>query len=249
MAASTRIPGADKGDSGTRTAGFVRMRRRRQLSDDVASHLRSAIMSGVLSSGESIRLDETAAELGVSVTPVREALLTLRGEGMVESAPNRGYRVSQMDVGDIDDIFWLQGRIAVELAQRALDRADAADLDVLAEFNDRLRTLVAVPQGTTPDIERIADAEYDFHRELNRIARSPKLAWFLGVAARSLPYRLYAQDPEWGVSTVRSHDRLIAAMRAGDRDEVIAQTLAQFDDASARLLEHRKRIARGALPT
>jgi len=248
MATSTRSPGSDKADGGTRAVGSSRMRRRRQLSDEVAAHLRSAIMSGELRSGDSIRLDETAVELGVSVTPVREALLTLRGEGMVESAPNRGYRVSPMGIDDIGDIFWLQSRIAVELAQRAFDRAEPADLDRLAEFNDRLRTLVSVPHGTTPDVERIADAEYDFHRELNLIAGSPKLAWFLNIAARVLPYRLYAQDPGWGVQAVNSHDRLVRAMRSGDRDEVIAQTLAQFDDASARLLEYRERVESGEYP-
>ncbi len=59
--------------------------RREQMSDEVAGHLRAAIMSGTLLPGTFIRLDETAAQLGVSITPVREALRTLRGEGMVLS--------------------------------------------------------------------------------------------------------------------------------------------------------------------
>lgn len=236
--------GAATGDDALRRPGAPRMRRR-QLSDEVAAHLRSAIMSGALRTGQAIRLDETAAELGVSVTPVREALLTLRGEGMVESAPNRGYRVGPMNGSDIDDIFWISGSIAVEIALRASDRARAGDLARLAEVNDRLRALVAVPSGTALDIERIADAEFDFHRELNRIAASPKLAWFLDIASRALPYRLYAQDPEWGVQTVCAHDRLIEAMRSGDRAEVVVQTKLQFDDAAARLVEYRRQVARG----
>lgn len=52
--------------------------RRPQLSEEVAGRLRAAIMTGDLRPGEYIRMDETAAQLGVSVTPVREALLTLR---------------------------------------------------------------------------------------------------------------------------------------------------------------------------
>ena len=55
-----------------------RGRRRSQLSDEVAQHLREAIMTGTLRPGTFIRLDETAAQLGVSITPVREALLTAR---------------------------------------------------------------------------------------------------------------------------------------------------------------------------
>ena len=68
--------------------------RREQMSDEVAGHLRAAIMSGTLLPGTFIRLDETAAGLGVSITPVREALRTLRGEGMVLLEPHRGHVAS-----------------------------------------------------------------------------------------------------------------------------------------------------------
>ena len=57
------------------------------MSEDVANHVRNLIMSGSVRPGEFVRLDETAADLGVSVTPVREALVALRGEGMVELVP------------------------------------------------------------------------------------------------------------------------------------------------------------------
>src|ERR1700740_361417 len=81
--------------------------RRAQLSDEVAGHLRAAIMSGKLHPGTYIRLDETAAELGVSITPVREALLKLRGEGMVQLEPHRGHVVVPLTRQRIQDIFWL----------------------------------------------------------------------------------------------------------------------------------------------
>ena len=251
MTSPTRATDAVAAARDTSSTDPSRMRRRPQLSDEVASHLRSASMSGSFRSGEFIRLDETAAELGVSVTPVREALLTLRGEGMVESAPNRGYRVSPMSSSDIDDIFWLQGQLAVELALRAAERAAACDLERLEDLNERLRVCVTASKGSagseiSTDVERIADAEWCFHREVNRIANSPKLAWFLDTAARALPYRLFARDPQWGVVAVRSHERLIAAMRAGEHNEVITQTLVQFDDAAARLLAHRRRLTESA---
>jgi DNA-binding GntR family transcriptional regulator len=81
--------------------------RREQLSDEVAAHLRADIMTGTLRPGTFIRLDETAAALGVSITPVREALRTLRGEGMVQLEPHRGHVVVPLTRGDIEDIFWL----------------------------------------------------------------------------------------------------------------------------------------------
>ncbi|MDV2477512.1 GntR family transcriptional regulator [Rhodococcus zopfii] len=215
--------------------------RRPQLSDEVAAHLRGAIMSGELRPGDYIRLDETAADLGVSVTPVREALLTLRGEGMVHSVPNRGYVVAPFGPGDVADVFWLQGRIAVELALRAAELAEKTDLDRLTELNHVLAAAVSSSAGGLPDIERIADAEFTFHRELNRIAGSPKLAWFLGSAARNTPYRLYAGDVGWGERAVESHRRLIAALRARDLDAVRSETEYLFNDATKRLVAHLER--------
>lgn len=117
--------------------------RRAQLSDEVAGHLRAAIMSGTLRPGTFIRLDETAAELGVSVTPVREALLKLRGEGMVQLEPHRGHVVLPLTRQDIEDIFWLQATIAKELAAAVIEHTvwqftDAAAR--LTEMRDRTGT-------------------------------------------------------------------------------------------------------------
>ncbi|RVW08495.1 GntR family transcriptional regulator [Prescottella agglutinans] len=211
--------------------------RRTQLSDSVATYLRGAVMSGRLRPGEFVRLDETAAELGVSVTPVREALLTLRGEGMVESVPNRGYVVSPLERDDVHDIFWLQGQITVELAVRASGVATAEDLTRLTALNDVLGEAVEAS-----DPERIADAEYEFHRELCRIGGGPKLAWFLLNAARYTPYQLYATDPAWGLLAVASHASLIDAIRARDREAVVSHTRVQFDDAARRLVAHLERV-------
>ncbi|MBH0123222.1 GntR family transcriptional regulator [Rhodococcus sp. NPDC003382] len=230
----------------TRTSRGTGSARRPQLSDEVAAHLRGSIMSGELRPGDFVRLDETASDLGVSVTPVREALLTLRGEGMVESVPNRGYVVAPFGSGDVADVFWLQGRIAVELALRVVDRAKEADLDRLDELNQALAAAVSSSRGGDPDVERIADAEFVFHRELNRLAHSPKLAWFLGSAARNTPYRLYAGDIGWGERAVESHRRLIAALRTRDRDAVRGETLSLFDDAAKRLVTHLERVGFGS---
>src|SRR6478735_10081456 len=105
-----------------------RQLRRAQLSDEVAGHLRAAIMSGSLRPGTFVRLDETAAQLGVSITPVREALLKLSGEGMVQLEPHRGHVVLPLTRQDIEDIFWLQATMARELAVSATDRITERDI-------------------------------------------------------------------------------------------------------------------------
>ncbi|MFF0815689.1 GntR family transcriptional regulator [Rhodococcus sp. NPDC003318] len=213
------------------------LRRRPQLSDDVAAHVRGVIMSGGVRPGEFIRLDETAAELGVSVTPVREALLTLRGEGLVELVPHRGYVVAPLTRADVHDLFWLQGQIAEQLAVRATPAVTPEVLDEMRDAKDRLAKAVA-----NRDSDQIEDLEFGFHRLLNRLAGANKLSWFLLNAIRYTPAHLYSTDPQWGTTAVASHEKLIAALEAGDAQEAGRVTRAHFTDGAERLLAHLERI-------
>ena len=163
------------------------------MSDEVAEHLRAAIMSGTLLPGTFIRLDETAAQLGVSITPVREALRTLRGEGMVQLEPHRGHVVVPLSRRDIEDIFWLQATIAKELAAAAAERISDDEIDELERLNDELATAVE-----TGDAEGIAAAEFAFHRAFNHTTGRIKLAWFLLHVARYMPPLIYASRPTVG---------------------------------------------------
>ncbi|MEU0497055.1 GntR family transcriptional regulator [Mycobacterium sp. NPDC006124] len=204
--------------------------RREQLSDEVAGHLRVRIMSGVLRPGSFIRLDETAAELGVSITPVREALRTLRGEGMVQLEPHRGHVVSPFTRDDIEDIFWLQAVIAGQLARSAAERITNEEIDEL----ERLAETVAEAIGRQ-DTAQVIDTEFAFHRAFNRASGRIKLAWFMVHAARYLPPHIYANDPQWGRRAVANRRELIAALRRRDVDTVVQVTDAQFTDGARRL--------------
>ncbi len=191
-------------------------------------------MSGTLRPGTFIRLDETAAQLGVSVTPVREALLKLRGEGMVQLEPHRGHVVLPLTRQDIDDIFWLQATLAREVAAAATNHITDAEIDEL----DRINGALAAAVGSA-DAETIAGIEFAFHRFFNQASGRIKLAWFLLNAARYMPAVVYAADPQWGAAAVDNHRQLIAALRRRDAAAVIEHTVWQFTDAASRLTEMR----------
>jgi len=211
--------------------GRLRLRRA-QLSDEVAGHLRAAIMSGALRPGTFIRLDETAAKLGVSATPVREALLKLRGEGMVQLEPHRGHVVLPLSRQDVDDIFWVQATIATELATSAAERISDAEIDDLAQLTDVLAAAV-----DAADIDAIAAAEFGFHRVFNHATGRIKLAWFLLHVARYMPLVVYAADPDWGATAVRNHREVVEALRRRDTATVVERTTRQFTDGARRLTE------------
>ncbi|MEE3853401.1 GntR family transcriptional regulator [Gordonia sp. LSe1-13] len=230
-ATSSARPSGSEG--APRTKASPRLRRRPQLSEEVAAHLRGQIMTAAIRPGEYVRMDETAERLGVSVTPVREALLTLRGEGMVNLAPHRGYIVAELSRTDVEDLFWLQGEIAVKLALRTAAAITPEQIADLEWHNQQLRS--ALGAG---DSSQVAGAEFEFHRVHNHIASGGKLAWFLLSATRYTPAQLYATDPDWGEVAVDSHAKLIEAYRTGDREQVVEQTRRQFLDGAARLTRH-----------
>jgi DNA-binding GntR family transcriptional regulator len=204
--------------------------RREQLADEVAAHLRVGIMSGTLRPGTFIRLDETAAELGVSITPVREALRTLRGEGMVRLEPHRGHVVSPLTRGDIEDIFWLQATIASQLARSVTERITDDEIDELERRSEAVADAIE-----HRNVDDVIDAEVAFHRAFNRSSGRIKLAWFLHHAARYLPPHIYADDAVWGRTTVAGRRLLITALRRRDADEVVRLTNTQFSDGARRL--------------
>lgn len=206
--------------------------RRTQLNDEVAAYLREQIMTGELRRGEFVRLDDMASRLGCSVTPVREALVTLRGEGLVRSSPHRGFVVEPLNRRDIVDIFWMQAQLSARLAIHAASnenlQSNLSDLDELIDaFED------AVQHG---EAAKIQAAEFAFHRKVNLMADSKKLAWFLYSASRYTPNNVFASDPEWGTQAVASHRRLVSYFRSGDHDAINREIHARFDDARDRLL-------------
>jgi DNA-binding GntR family transcriptional regulator len=193
-------------------------------------------MTGTLRPGTFIRLDDTAARLGVSITPVREALLTLRGEGMVTLEPRRGYVVQPLSRQDVADIYWLQATIAKELVTSAAERLTDEEIDELEEANERLAA--AVVDG---DSDTISAAEFTFHRLLNRGTGRIKLAWFLLHAARYMPPQIYVTDASWGKTAVETHRQLIAALRQRDTAALVELSGAEFSDGVHRLMAQLER--------
>ncbi|MEV6303114.1 GntR family transcriptional regulator [Actinoplanes sp. NPDC051861] len=206
---------------------------RPQLSEEVAGELRGRIMSGELRPGTRVRLEEVAAQLGVSITPVREALLTLRGEDMVELEPRKGYVVAPLSKQDVLDLFQLQGNIAGELAARVAERITGAQLDELTMNN--LLLMKAVRARRMADIEHL---EYLFHRKINLVASARKLSWFLHTATRYTPARFYAADPGWREDVRVDHEKLLDAFGTHDPTAARDVMTRHFTDGAQLLVKH-----------
>ncbi len=209
-------------DSGVVRGGFPR----RQLSDEVASYVRELIMSGHLRSGEFIRQERIAEELELSATPVREGLLSLKGEGFVELKPRRGFVVAPLSASDVRDLFTAQALLAGELVSRATARMTPDDLRELNKVHRELRKAAATGGGDA--VERL---NHDFHRRINLLADAPRLAWMLSISTRFAPRRFFATIPGWSKASAQDHAAILKAITDRDAEQARAAMMRHMENA------------------
>jgi DNA-binding GntR family transcriptional regulator len=189
--------------------------------------VRSGIIAGRYLAGARLTEQEIATAVGVSRTPVREALRRLDAEGLVDFTPNLGAVVTTWTEEDSDEVFDLRAMLESHGVRRATTRATAeqiAELKRLAEA--QLRESVERRAG---HLERIADLNSQFHRRLQEAAASARLGRALAALIeaplmmrtfqkytpedlqRSAQHHLEivraleARDPEWAASVMLSH--------------------------------------------
>jgi DNA-binding GntR family transcriptional regulator len=184
---------------------------RPQLSEDVARYVRKRIFDGTYSAGEYVRLDQLAAELGISVTPVREALFELRAEGLLAQQPRRGFVVLPVTGRDLADVANLQAHVGGELAARAADNIDDDQLRKLKTIQAELEAAYA---GN--DIERTVQLNHEFHRAINVAAESPKLAQMMSKITRYAPESVFPIIEGWPHQSIKDHRRVLSALAKHD---------------------------------
>jgi DNA-binding GntR family transcriptional regulator len=183
--------------------------------DHVYSALRERILSGALPRGTKLRQTLLADELGVSRTPLREALRRLSTEGLVEFTPNRGATVSELDFGDMRHAW--SARVALEpgAARLAAERRHAPAIAAM-------RTAIADQRSAGGDKIVSFAANRAFHLALAAASGNPHLTRFaemLWVPRIGVPiYQAQAAEPAGPQAWADEHERIADAIAAGDAD-------------------------------
>ena len=206
---------------------------RPQLSEDVARYVRKRIFDGTYSAGEYIRLDQLAAELGISVTPVREALFELRAEGLLDQQPRRGFVVLPVTGRDLADVANVQAHVGGELAARAAVNIDDDQLRELKEIQAQLEEAYA---GN--DIERTVRLNHEFHRAINVAAESPKLAQLMSQITRYAPESVFPTIAGWPGQSIKDHRRVLAALAKHDSELARKAMSEHLAAGAAPLIDH-----------
>lgn len=211
-----------------------------QLSEKVAVHVREAIMIGELRSPEYIRTEHLAAELGVSATPVREALMLLHSEGAVRWEPRRGFRVLPLTAQDVHDLFQVQAYIAGELAARAARSLDDAEIERLQRVQAHLEE--AARRGDAEQVDRL---NHEIHRTINKSSRSTRMTTLLNLTVHYVPLRFFGKVEGWAEASAHDHSAVFDALRARDPDAARTAMSAHIHHVGELLVHHLR--SRGVL--
>ncbi|MFE2316413.1 GntR family transcriptional regulator [Streptomyces sp. NPDC059441] len=190
--------------------------RRTSLRDQALAVLRKALVVGELAPGVVYSAASLAKDFGVSTSPVREAMLALVDEGLLETVPNRGFRVVAISERDLAEIFELRMMLEVQGVGRAAEVG-------LGERLERLQLLVDVIEKTAREGDVVANlqADRDFHIALMEATGNRRLA---GTVARlrdqTRLYNLHTLAADGRLNdSAAEHRPLLEAVARGDREQ------------------------------
>jgi DNA-binding GntR family transcriptional regulator len=202
--------------------------------ESVLADLREAIVTGAIAPGERLLQVELAERLGVSRIPLREALRTLHGEGLVIIEPNRGAICRPLDGKDVADLYAVRAGLETIAARTAARRrADLVSMvEGLSDEADR-----ALARG---DLARLIELDRQYHSSLAKASANAHVAHMLdgcwSQIMRAMHY-YFLHDPYRG-SVWREHLGIALAVASGDEDE--AATLVE-----RHITDSRNSILRG----
>jgi DNA-binding GntR family transcriptional regulator len=188
-------------------------RRPNQVREAVYGHLKALLLSGRFAPGERLSELLLAKELGVSRTPVREALMRLAEEGLLELVPGKGARVRAFTPEEVEEVYRVRALLEGEAAKEAALRARPWEL---LELEELLRAIDEAPEEDYPEQMR---RDLEFHRALVRLSGNRTLLRLyedllatLALARSAVP--MLSQDE----ATRREHWAILKALKARDSE-------------------------------
>lgn len=197
-----------------------------KLTDAVYDEIRDAIVTLRLRPGTMLRESALAEQLGISKTPVREALLQLTGDGLVEHVPYRGATVTGYEVEDVVELFELRAMVQAECVRLAVRDDGGAVAVALGENISAARA--ADGRGDREEVLRLLD-EFD-ETLLSRLRNRRILSLMDNLQAHMQRIgKLMAALPGRVAQSLDQHDLIVQAMRDGDAEGAAAAMRAHID--------------------
>jgi len=188
------------------------------LRDVVFNTLREAILKGELKPGERLMELQLASKLGVSRTPIREAIRMLELEGLAVTIPRKGAEVAKMTEKDMEDVLQIRKALDALAVQLACDKMTEQQLRLLKvamkHFEESTRSR---------DVKKVAQADVEFHDVIYKAADNPKLMTLLNnLREQMYRYRVeYLKDESTYPTLIAEHQEIYDALVRKDKEDVV----------------------------
>ncbi len=200
--------------------------------DLVVDVIREAILSGELEPGERLLQDDLAERLQVSSTPVREALRQLESEGILQSSPNRGVRVAEVDWQAVREIYVIRAELEALATRLAVPRLTTADGQQLRALQAQIEDLIR-----RNELKELRRLNYELHLFIYQAAGMPELLKIIRSLWTKFPWDTLHVLPNRAFMSADEHAHLIDAMTAGDAERA-GDLMREHIEISARELDH-----------
>lgn len=193
---------------------------------NIYARLREAILDGNLAPGQRLTQDELAAELSVSRMPVREALLRLETDGLVNFHPYKGFSVATFTQDDLKEIYFMRGVLEGTAAKLAAANITEEDLEKISRLCRKMSISL-----TSGDYEDLPHLNAEFHQSVYVASCSPRLYKMIVRLWNSFPRSSISLLKERAGMTVKEHTAIFEAL--GSRDGDKAEELTRLHIANA----------------
>jgi DNA-binding GntR family transcriptional regulator len=210
------------------------------IAQQVYDRVRQDVLTGRLEPGHWIREQDIADEIGVSRTPVREAVRRLAQDGLLDVAPNRGVRVAAVSATHVDDVYEVRELVEGLSARRAAERAEPDDVVALRELLDLIDRLE--PGAAAMHIE----ADDALHRRIAEIGRNTAVVDVLDrLNGKITRIKVLTSDTNPSPTTRSQHGAIVDAIAIGDAVAAERVMRAHIRTYRELVVERVERLKRG----
>ena len=187
------------------------------LRDVVFHTLREAILRGDLKPGERLMEIQLANKMGVSRTPIREAIRMLEQEGLAVTMPRKGAEVAKMTLKGMEDVLEIRAALDELACQLACERITEEQLVRLEQKKKDFEVSLK-----TGNVKQIAEADVNFHDVIYDATKNPKLVVLLNnLREQVYRYRVeYLKNSEIYPTLIKEHEAVVQALRHRNKEEV-----------------------------
>lgn len=205
------------------------------LRDVVFNTLRQAILTGELKPGERLMEIHLADRLGVSRTPIREAIRKLELEGLVVMIPRKGAQVARITEKNLKDVLEVRRALDMLAVRLACSRMDDEYKKQLREACDEFARVVK--NNNTKDI---TEADVRFHDIINKATGNDRLIQLVNnLAEQMYRYRLeYIKDAAYHNRLVAEHEEIYDAIMDGDEERAAKAVVLHIDNQEETIIKH-----------